>query len=47
MITDELPFFWRGVNRRQEVKRHHHDLKERGRSKYAKLPNEGAGGYAD
>ena len=25
-------FFWRGVNRRQEVSRHRHDLKERGRS---------------
>ena len=24
------PFFWRGVNRRKELRRHHHDLKERG-----------------
>ena len=24
--------FFRGVNRRQEVSRHHYDLKERGRS---------------
>ena len=32
------PLFWRGVNRSQVVGRHHHDLKERGRSGYARLP---------
>ena len=41
------PFFWRGVNRRQVISRHHHDLKERGRSWYARLPNKGAGGNVD
>ena len=40
-------FFWRGVNRRQVISRHHHDLKERWRSWYARLPNKGAGGNAD
>ena len=38
-------FLWRGVNRRQEVSRHHHDLKERGRTWYARLPNKGAAAY--
>ena len=47
MITNKLPFFGQGVNRRQEVSRHRHGLKERERSKYAKLPNKGAGGNTD
>ena len=38
------PFFCGGVNRRQVVSPHHHDLKERGRGWYARLPNKGAGG---
>ena len=37
-------FFWRGVNRRQVVSRHRHDLNQRGPSWYARLPNKGAGG---
>ena len=47
MITKwSRPFFWRGVNRRQEANRDRHDLKERGRSLYAKPPNKSAGGNA-
>ena len=41
------PFFWRGVNKRYVVSRHHYDLKERGRSWYARPPNKGAGGNVD
>ena len=32
---------------RQVVSCHHHDLKERGQSSYARLPNKGAGGNID
>ena len=41
------PFFWGGVNMRQAVSRHHHDLRDRGQSWYARLPNKGSGGNID
>ena len=44
--TTTILIYRRGVNRRQEGSRHRHDLKERGRSQYAKPPNKGADGHS-